>query len=120
MKILHCADWHLGAYVGPQCDSPMKRMENTMRCLDKLVETARAERPDIILVAGDILHQARVWAERSMIEVRVAAQYINDLSGIAPTFVLAGTLNHDGIEQLKTIDLMTEVNVRFFFEPVVL
>lgn len=120
MKILHTADWHLGAYVGPQCDDPMKRMENTMACLDKLVETARTEQPDIILVAGDILHQARVWAERSMIEVQVAAQYINELAGVAPVFVLAGTPNHDGTEQLKTIDLMTEVNVRFIFEPVLL
>ena len=46
MKILHTADWHLGNYVGPQCDGPMERMANTMKCLNVLVETAMAEQPD--------------------------------------------------------------------------
>jgi exonuclease SbcC len=117
MKILHSADWHLGAYVGPQCDDPMKRMENTMKCLDVLVETAEREQPDIIVIPGDILHQAKVWAERAMTEVQVASKYLNKLGAIATTIVLAGTPNHDGLEQLKTINFMTDVSVKFIFEP---
>jgi len=117
MKILHSADWHLGAYVGPQCDDPMKRMENTMRCLDRLVETARAEQPDIILIAGDIFHTAKVWAERALTEVQIAADYLNELSEIAPVTVLYGTPNHDGPGQFGALIALTNDNVTFFVLP---
>lgn len=119
MKILHTSDWHLGAYVGPQCDDPMKRMENTFKCLNVLVETARQEQPDIILVAGDIFHTAKVWAERALTEVRVAADYLNILARIAPTCVLYGTPNHDGESQYDTLIAMIEDKdyLHFFRSP---
>lgn len=117
MKILHTADWHLGNYVGPQCDSPMERMGNTMKCLDVLVETARAEQPDIILVAGDIFHQARVWSDRALVEVRAAAYYLNELSKTAPVVVLYGTPNHDGMQQFEVLKHMVGIDVRFISEP---
>lgn len=116
MKILHTGDWHLGAYVGPQCDDPLKRMGNTMRCLDKLVETARQEHPDIILVAGDIFHTAKVWADRALTEVRLAAKYINLLSQFAPIAILYGTPNHDGEGQFTTLQEMTP-GITYFTEP---
>ncbi len=119
MKILHTADLHLGAYVGPQCDDPMKRMENTMKCLDVLVETARQEQPDIILVAGDVFHAARVWSDRGLTEVRVAASYINALSFIAPVVVLYGTPNHDGLSQFSVLREMTPKNVWYCTEPII-
>jgi exonuclease SbcD len=120
MKILSTADWHLGAYVGPQCDDAYKRMENTMRCLDKLIDTARQEQPDIILIAGDIFHQAKVWADRALTEVRVAAKYINLLSQFAPIAILYGTPNHDGEGQFKALREMTGKHVHFFTEPQIL
>jgi len=116
MKILHTADWHLGAYVGPQCDDPYKRMENTMRCLEKLVDTVRKEQPDIILICGDIFHQAKVWADRALTEVRVAADYINRLSQFAPIAILYGTPNHDGISQYETLEQMTP-GITYFTGP---
>lgn len=115
MKILHTSDWHLGNYVGPQCDSPMGRMANAMNCLDALVETARNEPPDIILVAGDIFHQARVWSERALTEVRVAAGYLNTLSLIAPVCLLYGTPNHDGEAQFEALEDMLEDKTVYFF-----
>lgn len=108
MKILHTADWHLGAYVGPQCDDPLKRMGNTIKCLDVLVQTAEGELPDIILIAGDIFHTAKVWSDRSNVELRTAANYINQLAEIAPTVVLYGTPNHDNSEQFFTLEKLTE------------
>ena len=108
MKILHTADWHLGAYVGQQCDNPMKRMENTLNCLDALIETAVDEQPDLILIAGDIFHTAKVWSDRANVEVRVAAQYISQLNVIAPTVVLYGTPNHDNFEQFCTLEKLTD------------
>ncbi len=108
MKIQHTADWHLGAYVGPQCDDPLKRMKNTIKCLDVLVQTAENEQPDVILIAGDIFHTAKVWSDRSNVELRTAADYINQLAEIAPTVVLYGTPNHDNSEQFFTLEKLTE------------
>lgn len=116
MKILHTADWHLGAYVGPQCDDPMKRMENTMKCLHALLETAWKEQPDIILVCGDIFHQARVWSDRALTEVAVASTYLNRLGEIAPVVVLYGTPNHDGRSQFSILSELTK-NVEYFVAP---
>jgi exonuclease SbcD len=118
MKILHTADWHLGAYVGPQCDDPMEKMENTLRCLDVLVETAEKEQPDIILIAGDIFHTAKVWSDRANVELRVAAEYIDKLYKIAPTVVLYGTPNHDNMEQFCTLKKLT--SAIFISEPEVM
>lgn len=121
MKILHTADWHLGAYVGPQCDDPYKRMENTILCLKKLVETARHEQPDIILIAGDIFHQARVWSDRALTEVRVAANYIALLASFAPVAVLYGTPNHDGIAQFDALrEMVKGSDIHFITEPKIL
>jgi len=118
MKILHTADFHLGAYVGPQCDDPMKRMENTIECLITLVETATREKPDIILVAGDIFHSARVWDERRLVEVRTAANYLNALGTIAPVVVLYGTPSHENLETFYTLqELVDDFQVTLYTEP---
>lgn len=121
MKILHCADWHLGAYVGPQCDDPLKRMSNTIICLDAVVEAARNERPDLIVVAGDIFHTARVWSDRVIAEVKLAAEYLTVLANIAPVAVLYGTPNHDGVAQFEALEKMVGNNmdhiIYFFTKP---
>lgn len=117
MKLLHFADIHLGAYVGPQCDDVYKKMENTTRCLDVVIDIAKNEKPDVILIPGDILHVAKVWVERGLAEVMVAAKYINVLASIAPVAVLRGTPNHDGEAQLETLKLMAQENVTYFMEP---
>ena len=103
MKILQTSDWHLGAYAGPQCDDPMKRMANTIKCLDAVVETAMKQKPDVILICGDIFHTAKVWADRSNVELRTAADYINILKKIAPVAILYGTPNHDSMEQFRSL-----------------
>ncbi|MCK9519946.1 MAG: exonuclease subunit SbcD [Dehalococcoidia bacterium] len=108
MKILHTADWHLGAYVGPQCDDPYKRMENTIKCLDKLVETAWQEKPDIILIPGDVFHSARVWDERRLVEIRVAVNCLKELGMIAPVVVLYGTPSHENMETFYTLQEMLD------------
>lgn len=122
MKVLHTADWHLGAYVGPQSDNPLKRMEHTMKCLDVLVETAMNEQPDIILVAGDIFHVSKCWADRAMTEVRIAIDYLSALGQVAPVTVLYGTPNHDNLESFKVLEEYfagkKHPYVRFFTQPV--
>ena len=49
MKILHTADWHLGASFGPE-----RRIGEFDRALDWLAETIRKEKIEALLIAGDV------------------------------------------------------------------
>ena len=120
MKILHCSDWHLGAYVGPQQDDPYKKTENTRKCIDVIVKAAREEQPDIILITGDIFHQSRTWSDRGMIEAQIAIDYIETLGSYAPVAVLYGTPNHDNLEAFKMLEQAfgkDSEDVHFFYGP---
>lgn len=103
MKILHTADWHIGSFPGPEKDGVNLRAEDTVACLKHLQKVAAAERPQVILVSGDIFHQARVWADRGLREVEVAIRTITQLSNICPVVVMRGTPNHDGAEQFAML-----------------
>ncbi len=120
-KILHFADVHLGAYVGIQCDSPFERTANTRRCLDVVVSTAEAEQPDLILLAGDLFHVSRTFTDRSMIEIKIAMEYLSVLGKVAPVMVLLGTLNHDPVQTFSVLEehffRSKFPYVRFFTKP---
>ena len=58
MKILHTGDWHIGRYNGPEKDGENARYLDMCARLDELVEGARTEQPDYIIVAGDVFHAA--------------------------------------------------------------
>jgi exonuclease SbcD len=49
VKILHTSDWHVGKVLKGQ-----SRIEEQTAVLAELVEIARAEGPDLVLVAGDL------------------------------------------------------------------
>jgi exonuclease SbcC len=85
-------------------------MANTSVCLDALVECAVNERPDIIIIPGDIFHTARVWSDRAIAEVKLASEYLTVLANIAPVAVLYGTPNHDGAAQFDALEKMVGVN----------
>lgn len=53
MRILHTSDWHVGKVLKGQ-----SRMEEHASVLAELVEIARAEQPDLVLVAGDLFDTA--------------------------------------------------------------
>ena len=53
MKFLHTADWHLGRIF-----HQVHLTDDQARILDQIVAIAAAERPDVILVAGDIYDRA--------------------------------------------------------------
>jgi exonuclease SbcC len=95
-------------------------MENTIKCLDVLVETARREQPDIILVAGDVFHSAKIWSERALIEVRTAADYLRALLHIAPVAVLYGTPLHESLQSHYALEEMISIDgkdIFFFTQP---
>lgn len=53
MRILHTSDWHVGKVLKGQ-----SRMDEHAAVLGELVEVARAEAPDLVLVAGDLFDSA--------------------------------------------------------------
>lgn len=38
MKIMHCADWHIGNFKGPEKDGVNLRSLDTRRCLEFMAE----------------------------------------------------------------------------------
>ena len=53
MKILHTADWHLGIKIGKR-----SRIEEQKKVMAELVDHAVNEDVDLVLICGDIFHQA--------------------------------------------------------------
>lgn len=84
MKILATADWH----------SRDKDIQEIEKCLSFLVETAREEKPDLIIHSGDFFHSrdVRLDSQAAKLVVRV----VSDLADIAPIAAVLGTPSHDG------------------------
>ena len=53
MKILHTSDWHVGKVLKGQ-----SRAEEHKQVLAQVIEIARVERPDLVIVAGDLYDTA--------------------------------------------------------------
>lgn len=103
IKVLHTADWHIGSFPGPEVNGENARLKDIEKCLEKLATTAYDEEPDVIIISGDIFHQARVWSDRGLREARIAIGYIKRLAASAPVCVLRGTPNHDSEEQFNML-----------------
>lgn len=104
MKIIHTADWHLGSFPGPEQDGINLRSQDTLKCIDFLIEKAMHECPDLTLISGDIFHQARVWVDRGLDEVLEASSRIGTLSMYSKSvIVMRGTPNHDGDKQFEML-----------------
>ncbi|MDU5080272.1 exonuclease subunit SbcD [uncultured Tissierella sp.] len=106
MKILHSSDWHIGNFQGPEKNGVNLRSRDIYNCLEFMLEKAKEEQPDLIVITGDLFHTAKVWADRGLNETYNAINIINQLSAISPVVILRGTPNHDGDEQFN---MMKEV-----------
>lgn len=47
MKILHTADWHIGQFKGPVVDGVNLRSQDTVKCLEYMVQVAIEEKDKI-------------------------------------------------------------------------
>ncbi|MGH8881354.1 MAG: metallophosphoesterase family protein, partial [Stackebrandtia sp.] len=85
MRILHTSDWHIGATLKGQ-----SRMAEQIAVFGELVELAKTERPDLIIVAGDLFETAAPSAPAQKLLVRT-------LSALRATGadVVAVAGNHD-------------------------
>ena len=104
MKILHTADWHLGSFRGPEENGVNLRSKDTLNCLQEMIRVAKTEKPDLVLVSGDIFHKAEVWQGRSHKEVLQARSIILELSECSKkVVVMRGTPNHDSSEAFEEL-----------------
>src|SRR5215475_9892250 len=85
MRILHTSDWHVGKVLKGQ-----SRMDEHIAVLAQLVEITRTERPDLVLVAGDLYDTAAPTPDAT----RIVTRALSALRGTgADVVAIAG--NHD-------------------------
>ena len=65
MKILHTSDWHVGKVLKGQ-----SRADEQIAVLGEIVQIARAEQPDLVIVAGDLYETAAPTPEATRIVTR--------------------------------------------------
>ena len=65
MKILHTSDWHVGKVLKGR-----PRVDEHIRVLAELVRIAEEERPDLVIVAGDLYETAAPSPESTRVVVR--------------------------------------------------
>ena len=105
IKILHTGDIHLGDLAGPTKDGENLRRLDTLKCMDTIVETARAEGPHLSIIAGDLFNRSRVWADTALDDVNDALErFIRPLCEYSDAVVLLfGTMNHDNPRAFEVI-----------------
>lgn len=106
MKIAHLADIHLSEKIGPIINGQNGRLLDTVHCMDYAAEKLAEEKPDIILIAGDLFHKSKLWADEMLKEITIATYWLKKLCNIAPTVLMFGTENHDNMEAFENIDNM--------------
>jgi exonuclease SbcD len=85
MRILHTSDWHVGKVLKGR-----SRHDEHIRVLAQVVEIARAERPDLVIVAGDLYDTAAPSPDST----RVVTRALSALRQTGADVVAIGG-NHD-------------------------
>ncbi|WFE27581.1 exonuclease SbcCD subunit D [Solwaraspora sp. WMMD791] len=85
MRILHTSDWHVGKVLKGQ-----PRLPEQIQVLAQLVEIARAERPDLVIVAGDLYDTSAPGPDAT----RVVTRALTALRATGAAVVAIGG-NHD-------------------------
>lgn len=105
MKIIHSGDWHIGTFKGPVKDGVNLRTLDTKHCLESMVERAGQERPELVLVSGDIFETGRTSSDRCCAEVVQAIDIVTRLAEVSvQVVVMRGTPNHDGIGPFNVLE----------------
>src|SRR5215213_2888033 len=92
MRLLHTADWHLGRLF-----HGASLLDDQAHLLEQFVDVARAAKPDVILVAGDIYDRAVPPPEAVQVLDDVLSRLVIDLK--LPVVHIAG--NHDSPGRLN-------------------
>jgi exonuclease SbcD len=85
MRVLHTSDWHVGKVLKGQ-----SRFDEHVAVLAQVVDVARAERPDLVVVAGDLYDTATPTPDAT----RLVTRALSALRGTGAEVVAIGG-NHD-------------------------
>ena len=99
MKFLHTSDWHVGRTIRNR-----SRMDEHRAVFDEIVEIAKRERVDAVLVTGDVFHERRPPLAAEELVARTLAQLAreNIVSVVIPG-------NHDDAARLRTLKPMGDL-----------
>ncbi|SFH77734.1 Exodeoxyribonuclease I subunit D [Tindallia magadiensis] len=118
MRFIHTSDWHLGKVLREQ-----SLLEDQKDMLGKLIGMIEKEKPDALVVAGDLYDQSVPSAEA----IKLLDQTLHQIVVTLKTPVLAIVGNHDSAERVRFGNrLMKQVgyhvtgSLEEAFEPVVL
>jgi exonuclease SbcC len=119
LKILHCADIHLGEYPGPVINGQNARMQDIISCMRTIREQAFIEQVDLIVVAGDLTNKSKLWGDEALRETQIIGEWLTELSQVAPVLALFGTANHDSRESFYTLEkwLRSRSNIKIAYQP---
>lgn len=92
MKLFHTADWHLGKLV-----QGVYMTEDQRYVLQQLLQSIEAERPDAVIIAGDLYDRAVPPIEAVELLDELLARIVIDLN----TPVLAISGNHDSPDRIN-------------------
>ncbi len=93
MRILHTSDWHVGKVLKGRT-----RHEEHIRVLGQVVEIARAEQPDLVIIAGDLYDTAAPSPDA----VRVVTRALSALRQTGAAVIAIGG-NHDNGQALDAL-----------------
>jgi len=99
MKILHTADWHIGRVL-----NRFSLLEDQQVMLDQLLGYMQEQRPDALVIAGDIYDRSVPPEDAVALLDGFLSQAVLELK--IPTLMIAG--NHDGQERLGFASGMLE------------
>ncbi len=106
MRLLHTADWHIGRSL-----MGYPRDEDIRGAIEEVVGTARVERPDLIVHAGDLFDGLRPGYD----DLRWGVDALRELAAVAPTIVICG--NHDAPALFGLLDRLLGPDSRLRFVP---
>lgn len=99
VRILHTADWHLGDRKGPVKDGVNLRGRDTVERVREIIDYAKENHPDIVLMSGDVIDKPDVYGKRALADETEAEALLSELAEYTDHLVvLKGTPNHDGEE----------------------
>lgn len=118
MKLFHTADWHLGKLV-----QGIHMTDDQQHVLEQFIEDVRQERPDAIIIAGDLYDRAIPPTDAVDLLNRTLEQLVLELR--IPVLAIAG--NHDSPDRIDFAVKLMERNglymsgqLRFPIKPVIL
>lgn len=118
MKLFHTADWHLGKLV-----QGVYMTEDQRYALEQLLQAIESERPDAVIIAGDLYDRAVPPTEAVELLDELLSRIVIDLK----TPVLAISGNHDspdrinfGTKMMENQGLYLAGQLRGNMDPVVL